>query len=124
MRPVAPLTDPAIRELFREAFAEAAQGVAGFVVWRQRAFEWMASALRGKSQAWMAARMVEHIVSQGAIDQVRERRPEYASLYKYHYDFRLFLDGQHVYLETVLDVTRTGPIVTVVSMHPVEGGAA
>lgn len=63
--------------------------------------------------------MHEFVEAGGEIDQVREQRPEYASRHEYHFDFRLNIDGRLVYIETTLDVTATGPVITIVSLHDV-----
>jgi len=55
--------------------------------------------------------MHEHAEAGGVIDQVRERRPEYASRHEYHFGFRLNIDGRLLYFETTLDVTSTGPVM-------------
>lgn len=61
--------------------------------------------------------MHEHIESGGEVDQVVERREPWRDRYGYHYDFRFSISGRKIYIETVLDVTSTGPTVTVVNMH-------
>ena len=58
-----------------------------------------------------------HVEAGGEIDQVRERRPEYADQNEFHYDFRLEIDGRRVYIETILTSNRNGLTITVVSIH-------
>jgi hypothetical protein len=60
--------------------------------------------------------MLEHVEAGGAIDQVVERRDPWRDRYEFHY-FRFSIGGRRVYIETVLDVTSTGPTLTVVNMH-------
>ena len=55
----------------------------------------------------------------GVIDQVPERRPEYAN-WPYHYDFRLQLAGKRIYIETILqDDDPKDPTIRIVSIHDV-----
>lgn len=61
--------------------------------------------------------MFEHLEMGGQIDQVVERREIWRDHYAYHYDFRITIGNRKTYIETVLNVTSTGPTVTIVSMH-------
>lgn len=112
---MARLEDPRLVALFQEALSE--WQVSGYVVWKRIASEWVAENLEGHTTRSIARIMYEFFRSGGEIDQVRERRPEYASRYEHHYDFRLEIDGRRIYIETVLDETRTGPEITIVSIH-------
>ena len=109
------LEDADILELFEQALSE--WNCDGFVVWKKRPAEWLEESIEGHSAKSVAKLMYEHFLSGGKIDQTRERREEYASSYEFHYDFRFPIDGRRVYIETVLDETRTGPTITIVSMH-------
>jgi hypothetical protein len=111
---MARLTDLALLELFREALSE--WPVTGYVVWKRRAAEWLRANLAGQTQKSVTKLMYDHLLAGGEIDQVREQYGEYADRRPYHYDFRFEIDGRRIYIETVLDSTRTGPTVTVVNM--------
>jgi hypothetical protein len=112
---MARLEDARILDLIKSALAE--WNCDGFVVWKPRPAEWLESNVEDETTASVGKLMHEFVESGGAIDRVRERRPEYASRYEFHYDFRFAIAGRKVYIETVLDETRTGPTITVVSMH-------
>jgi hypothetical protein len=109
------LADPEIRALIAEALGE--WNCEGFVVWKRSAAEWVLGNLDGHTPRSVARLLHEHVASGGEVDQVRERRHEYASRYEFHYDFRIDIDGRRVYIETTLDNTSTGPMVAVVSIH-------
>lgn len=112
---MARLEDPRLIGLFREALSE--WNCDGFIVWKKRPAEWIDANLEGHSTRSIGERMFQFFADGGEIDQVRERRSEYAGQYEFHFDFRITIDGRKVYIETVLDETSTGPTITVVSMH-------
>lgn len=114
---MAPLVDPTLLAHFREAIGE--WRCDGFVIWKRQAAQQLRDLLDSHTQKSIAKLMYEHVKAGGLIDQVRERRPEYAGRHEYHFDFRLNIDGQLVYLETTLDLTSTGPVITIVSIHNV-----
>jgi hypothetical protein len=112
---MAPLTDPDTLKAFREALRE--WRCDGYVVWKRRAGEWLAKNLDDVDQRTVSRMMQEHVESGGKIDQVVEKREEWRNKYEYHYDVRFSFFGRRIYIETVLDVSRTGPTITVVNMH-------
>ena len=116
---MARLEDPRKLQLFQEALEEGARGVVGYVQWKKRCAEWVRETFDGITSQGVVALMRDHARAGKKIDEVRERRPEYAAHREYHYDFRLFIAGKHTYIETILDETTTGPMITVVSIHPV-----
>ena len=109
------LKDQVILGLFVRAIEEASNGYEGYVVWRPKAWGWVKENLDGQTQASFAEKMLEHVNSGGEIDQTREALDEYRDKHEFHYDFRFQVDGIDVYLETLLDQRKTGPVVTVVS---------
>ena len=109
------LEDQQILASFEEALSE--WNCDGFVVWKKRPTEWLDENIEGHTTKSVAMLMHEYFQQGGKVDQARERRPEYFSLYEFHYDFRFSIDGRRIYIETVLDVTRTGPTITIVNMH-------
>jgi len=114
---MAPLVDPTLLAHFREALGE--WRCDGFVIWKRQAAEQLRDLLDTHTQKSIAKLMYEHMKAGCVIDQVRERRPEYAGSHENQLDFRLNIDGQLVYLETTLDLTSTGPVITIVSVHNV-----
>jgi hypothetical protein len=114
---MAPLTDPTLLGHFRDALRE--WRCDGFVVWKRKAAEGLRLLLGDHTQKSIAKLLYEHVEAGGVIDQIRERRSEYASRHEHHFDFRLNVDGRLVYIETTLDLTPTGPVVTIVSLHDV-----
>jgi len=114
---MAPLTDPTLLAHFRDAIGE--WRCDGFVRWKRQAAEQLGKLLDSHTQKSIAKLLCEHVEAGGVIDQVRERRPEYAGRHPYHFDFRLNIGGRLVYIETTLDVTSTGPVITIVSLHDV-----
>jgi hypothetical protein len=112
---MARLEDERVLQLFREALRE--WHCEGFVVWKRRPAEWLDANIEGHTTKSVAKLMYEYCLQGGKIDQVRERRDEYASSYEYHYDFRFPIEGRKVYIETVLDEKSTGPMITIVNMH-------
>jgi len=112
---MAPLTDPTWLAHFRDALRE--WRCDGFVEWKRVAAEWLRRNLDDQTQKSVAELLHDHVEAGGQIDQVRERRPEFADSHGYHFDFRLEIDGRNLYIETTLRVTATGPVITIVSIH-------
>lgn len=112
---MARLTDQTLISLIREALSE--WRADGYVVWKRLPAEWLRKELDGQTQKSVAKLLYDHVIANGEIDQVRERRERYRDQYEFHFDFRLTIDGRPVYIETVLDEFRTGPTLTIVSMH-------
>ncbi len=111
------LTDERLLGLFLQAIEDASKGFNGYVVWKRVAWEWVLKNLEGQTQQSLSGKMLEHVRAGGEIDKTKETRPEYTGRHEFHYDFRFRVDGIEIYIETVLDETRTGPVVTVVSTH-------
>ena len=109
------LEDQRILDLVEEALSE--WNCDGYVVWKKRPAEWLEVNIEGHTTKSVAKLMHEHFQLGGKVDQTRERRPEYASSHEFHYDFRFPIDGRRIYIETVLDETRTGPTITIVNLH-------
>ncbi len=109
------LEDARLIELFEEALSE--WNCDGFIVWKKVPEEWLEKEIEGYNTKSIGKLMYEYFQDGGKIDQVKETRHEYTGLYEFHFDFRFPIDGRKIYIETVLDETRTGPTITVVSMH-------
>ena len=46
--------------------------------------------------------MHEHVLNDGEIDEVPEKRPEWAGEFEFHYDFRFSIQEKPIYVETRL----------------------
>jgi hypothetical protein len=112
---MAPLTDPDQWEQIRAALF--LRRVAGFVEWLRRPEEWLRENLDGLTSQAIDTAMFEHVEAGGEIDRTPEKRDRYRDEHEFHFDFRLTIDGRRLYIETVLDCTRTGPTLTIVNMH-------
>ncbi|PHQ34370.1 hypothetical protein [Rhodopirellula bahusiensis] len=107
--------DPGRLAAFREALGEWNCG--GFIVWKKRPSEWLEKNLEGYSTELVGKLMCDFELAGGEIDETVETRPDYKNMYEFHHDFRFEINGRKIYIETVLDITRTGPTITVVNMH-------
>lgn len=108
------LEDPKILAQITKALEEAATGVGEYVYWKRIAWEWVAKNLDSETQQSMAAHLLAYVQAGGKVDQVVERRGFDDA---FHYDFRPRIDNMDVYVETVLRVSRTGPTISIVSVH-------
>lgn len=102
-------------DTFREALNEWNCG--GYIVWRKLASEWLEKNIAGYSTELVGKLMCDFVLAGGEIDETKETRPDYKNKYEFHHDFPFVIDGRKIYIETVLDVTKTGPTITVVNMH-------
>ena len=114
---MARLNDEAKLALILETLENASRGVEGYVSWKPIAWEWIVKNLNSQTRQTIADAMYQHAQAGGEIDEVREKREAHRDDTQFHYDFRLRIESLDVYLETVLAVTRTGPILRVVSAH-------
>jgi hypothetical protein len=110
-----PLVDIITVARFRAALAN--WRYTGYVTAKDLALDWMSENLKGLTLKDTARAMHDFVEAGGAIDEVRETRPEW-STYSFHYDFRLPLGGRLVYIETVLqDDDPDDPTIHIVSLH-------
>ena len=112
---MAPLVNREIINAFRAALSE--WHSSGFVVWMRRPAEWLRENLDEENIRSVSRLMFEYLENGGQIDQVVERREIWRDQHEFHYDFRITINNRKTYIETVLNVTSTGPTVTIVSMH-------
>jgi hypothetical protein len=112
---MAPLTDRSVLAKLLEALSE--WDCDGFIQWKRLPAEWLRKNLKGWTPKGIGRLMHEHVAGGGEIDQVKETREEYRHLHQYHYDFRIPVAGQIIYIETRLDDTKMGPTILVVNMH-------
>jgi hypothetical protein len=112
---MATLTDPQILAMFVAVLQE--WNCTGYVTAKELVINWIAQNLAGLRLRDVAKLMHDHVQAGGAIDQVRERRPEYNDR-DFHYDFRLPIAGRLIYIETILvDDDPRDPTIHIVSMH-------
>ncbi len=98
-----PLTDPERRRHYFHALSNWNCG--GYVACTKLAAEYIRERF-GMALREFYRRMWEHANAQDdAIDEVRERRPEYSE-HEFHHDLRFEIDGVKVYVETRLLVER------------------
>lgn len=112
---MAPLKDDLIRDAFLEALSN--WNRSGYVDWRRVPSEWMRKNIDGHTLQSVAGLMFLHVLAGGEIDQVRETREPWRNVHDLQYDFRFRIGGRKIYIETVIDISKMGPTVTIVSMH-------
>ena len=88
----------------------------GYIQWNRRPTEWLRKNLQSRSQKAIGRAMLDHVVSGGEIDQVKQNYEGYRDSHPYHYDFRIPIAGRLIYIETVFDDTARGPTITVVNI--------
>jgi hypothetical protein len=108
-----PLTDEETLAKYKEVLAD--WKFSGFVQWKPRAAEELQRHLRGYTQKAIAELMYKH---RDAVDQTPETRDEYRHRYSHHYDFRIGIGGQRIYIETVLDYAEDDSTIVVVNIKP------
>ncbi len=111
---MAPLKDTDIRDAFLEALGPLKRR--NFVDWKPLASEWLVKNLEGSSQLDFARLMYEHVSNGNEIDQVVETRDPWRHSHDFHYDFRFSIDGQKIYIESLLDQRSPGPVLQIVNM--------
>jgi hypothetical protein len=112
-----PLTDPVVLDQFRAVLAN--WNYTGYVTAKDLALDWIAKHLGGLALKDVAKAMHDFLQQGGAIDQIRETRPEWDH-WPFHYDFRLPLGGRDLYIEVLMqDDDPRDPTVHVVSIHDV-----
>ena len=94
-----PLEDADLLKVFKAILSEWA--VTGYVTAKDEAFEWAGKHLPGFTLKSLAKLMNDYVAAGGAIDQVKETRPEWDD-WPFHYDFRLPWEGRLLYIETIL----------------------
>jgi hypothetical protein len=108
-----PLSDGDMLAKYKEVLAD--WKFSGFIQWKPRAAEALRKHLPGYTQKAIAELMYK---LRDAVDQTPETRDEYRHRYSHHYDFRIPVGGQRVYIETVLDYAEDDATVTVVNIKP------
>lgn len=118
---MAPLTDPARLEAYKDALSNWNFG--GYIRFEltEAAHRWIRRDLDNVSLKEIGRRMYEHVRAGGKIDEVRETRPEWSDEYEFHYDLRLTIQDRPVYIESRLKyqipVVPDDSSILVVSIH-------
>lgn len=114
---MAPLEDPRLVAAIHNALEEGLR-FSGYVTWNQRSQQAVRTELPGYTTKAVAEMMYEHVAEDGKVDQVRETREEYLE-HRFHYDFRIEIEGRKMYIQTVLlNDDPDDPELHVVNLHP------
>jgi len=111
-----PLRDA--RELLRyKAILEESRRFGGYIQWKRQAAETVREQLSNYTQRAIEQLIYEH---REEVDQTPEHRTEYRDFYRYHYDFRIPINGQIVYIETIFEpgATDDDSTIEVVRIKP------
>lgn len=117
-----PLRDEASCELAKyKTVLEQAGRFADFVKWKREAAETVREHLSNCTQRGIEMLLSEH---REEVDQTRETRPDHRTRYAYHYDFRIVIRGQSVYIETVFEpgATDEHSSIRIVRVKPAKPG--
>jgi hypothetical protein len=110
-----PLTDLEILAKFRHILGEWC--CTGYVTWKPVARQWVENNLEGFTTRAIGEEIFRHVNAGGEIDQVKESRQEWSE-FRFHYDFRVSIEGRLLYVETVLlEDDPDDPTIHVVSIH-------
>jgi hypothetical protein len=89
----------------------------GFIKWKREAAEAVREYLSNHT-----LRAIEILISEhrDEVDQTEENRPDYCDLYPYHYDFRIPINGELIYIETVFEpgITEDDSSIRIVRVKP------
>ncbi len=113
--PMARLTDPETLARFQHALSQ--WQFTGYITWKPIARQWLEQNLEGYTTRSVGEEMSRFVAAGGAIDEVRETRPEWSG-HRFHYDFRIEIGGRLLYIETILmEDDPDDPTIHVVSIH-------
>jgi hypothetical protein len=117
---LAPLTDPTRLAAYEDALSNwRFKGYIRFEL-TETAYAWVKRQLGNISLIEIGRLMHEHVAAGGDVDEVRETRPEWSD-YEYHYDLRLTVYDEPVYIETRLNYklpfVRDQSTIVVVNIH-------
>ena len=118
---MAPLNDPERLLAYKDALSN--WSFEGYVDAQltEQAYWWIRQHLGEFEIKELYRLMHEFVESGGEIDEVLERRPEWAGEFEYHYDLRFTVYGQPVYVETRLKhrspFVPDEPTILVVNVH-------
>jgi hypothetical protein len=109
------LIDPVVLAKFQYALSQ--WRFTGYITWKPVARQWLEGNLEGQTARSVGEEMFRFFSNGGEIDQIREMRSEW-SAHRFHYDFRMEIDGRMLYIETLLvEDDPEDPTIHVVSIH-------
>jgi hypothetical protein len=110
--------DPAALDRYRRVLVELSH-VRDYILWQEGALDRLSRHLPNTTAALIHRLMHDYAAAGGMIDQVEETRDEY-KWWKFHYDLRLPISGQRIYIETVFDDhdDLDDCVIHVVNIHP------
>ena len=112
---MARLTNPTLLSRFRQVLSS--WNFTGYITWKEVARQWVQANLQELTPRAIGELMFNYFESGGEIDEVPETRPEWDTV-KYHYDFRIPIKDERIYIETILNLDEPDdPILHVVSIH-------
>jgi hypothetical protein len=99
---VAPLKDSDRLNAYKDALSN--WQFAGYIEFElnETAYRWLRRELDGVTTRELGRLMHEHVLQGGEIDEVPEKRLEWAYEYEFHYDLRFSIQGNPIYIETRL----------------------
>jgi hypothetical protein len=112
------MKDPIALERYRRVLINLGH-VRDYIQWKRGALERVSRHLPNVAAELVHQLMIEHARAGGKIDQVEETREDYVA-WKFHYDLRLPISGQRIYIETVFDDREDDDdcVIYVVNIHP------
>lgn len=115
-----PLTDPELLACYKNALAN--WRYEGYIIFTERAEEWIYVNLSNQTTREIGRLMLEYVSAGGEIDQQKETRPEWKER-DYHFDLRIPCAGRLIYIETRLlyddPSDPDDPVIHVVNVHDV-----
>jgi hypothetical protein len=112
---MAPLTDLTILAKIRHALSE--WNCTGCVTWKPIARTWVEKNLTGLTTRALGEELFRYLEAGGRVDRVQETRAEWSE-HRFHYDFRVPIAGNVLYIETLLiEDDPADPTIHVVSIH-------
>ncbi len=119
--PLPKLTDPERLKCFLAALANWRYD--GFLEFRPLAQDWLQQEMPNLTQRELRRILFAHVQAGGEIDEVVERRPEWAD-FGFHYDLRPTVVGKRLYVESLLKYRDPedpddpdDPVIIVVNVH-------
>jgi hypothetical protein len=91
-----PLTDPELLACYKNALAN--WRYEGYIIFAERAQEWIHVNLANHTTREIGRLMLEYVTGVGEIDQQKETRPEWKE-HDCHFDLRIPCAGRLIYIE-------------------------
>ena len=118
---MAPLTDPARLEAYKDALGNWSFDEYIQFELTETAYEWIKRELSNISLKEIGRLMYDYVEAGGKIDEVPETRPGWSDEFEFHYDLRFTIRDKPVYIETrlkyQLPVVPDDSVILVVNVH-------